>query len=511
MSSFFFAICVRSLTMTNHSNNTDSSIPIRVRFAPSPTGYLHVGGARTVLFNWLFAKHHNGTFVLRIEDTDQERSTAEAERMQIQDIKWLGFDYQEGPDVGGPYGPYRQSERLDIYAKYAQELLQSGRAYYCFCTDETLTAKREAAMASGAVPQYDGTCRGIALEEAQRRIATGEKPAVRFRAPVKDYILADLVRGDVTFQANMVGDFVVLRASGMPVYNFCCVIDDHLMKISHVIRAEEHLSNTVRQMMLYESFGWPLPKFAHCSLILGSDRQKLSKRHGATSVNQYREAGYLRECLINFLALLGWSSPDHKEILTIEELIQNFDLDRINKAPSIFDPVKLNWMNGEYIRKLPIDVVTQLAKPYIDKDLSIAAEKSTEWLCQAVDSIRGHLEILADAPKYLQMYFQDEVAIEDDGKKLFSEPTFEAVGNALRDALQKHEAEQGDVLSAEAFQKIQEVVKTTSGAKGKNLFMPMRVCLTGQTHGPELKLVVPLLGTKRCLRRILGVLNAKNA
>lgn len=475
---------------------------VRVRFAPSPTGYLHVGGARTVLFNWLYAKHTKGKFILRIEDTDQARSTPEAERMQIEDIKWLGFDYDEGPDVGGPYAPYRQSERLDIYAKYSKELMDTNRAYYCFCSDELLTQKREAAMKLGMVPQYDGTCRNISKEEALKRKQSGEKATVRFKAPVREYRLNDAVRGEVVFPENMVGDFVLLRADGMPVYNFCCVVDDHLMKITHVLRAEEHLSNTVRQMMLYETFGWPMPIMVHCSLILGSDRQKLSKRHGATSVHQYAEEGFLPNALKNFLLLLGWSSPEGKEILTQDEMVAQFTLDRLNKAPSVFDPVKLRWMNGEYIRAANLKEMICRAYPYLEQAGLPVKSVSDEWLEKAFDTIRGHLETLADAPKYMRFYFDETFEVESDATAVKGETTFPLVASALKQGLQEHLQTAGDAMSADDFTKLQDKVKSVSGAKGKGLFMPMRVCLTGQTHGPELKLVVPLLGAKRALKRV---------
>lgn len=492
-------------TMKNSAQGTSE---VRVRFAPSPTGYLHVGGARTVLFNWLYARHTKGKLILRIEDTDQSRSTPEHERMQIEDMKWLGLTWDEGPDVGGPFAPYRQSERQEIYAKYATELLNSDRAYYCFCPDELLTQKREAAMKLGAVPQYDGTCRKISKQEALNRIQAGEKPTVRFKAPLRDYKIQDAVRGEVVFPQNMVGDFIILRAGGMPVYNFCCVIDDHLMDITHVLRAEEHLSNTVRQLMIFETFGWKIPTFAHCSLILGSDRTKLSKRHGATSVHQYAEEGFLPDALLNFLALLGWSSPDHKEILSQDELIAQFSLDRLNKAPCVFDPVKLKWMNGEYIRSKPIDEIRQKVIPYLKKAGYDLSSLSQEWLDKAIDTVRGHFQILSDAPKYMAIYFEDKLVIEDDAAKLIKEEAFVTVATALKKELQEHVEKQGDGLSSEQFTAIEAKIKAETKAKGKGLFMPMRVALTGQTHGPELRLIVPLFGAKQALSRVEKVLNS---
>lgn len=490
---------------------TSSSSPVRVRFAPSPTGYLHVGGARTILFNWLYARHTGGKLILRIEDTDQKRSTPEAERMQIQDIHWLGLMYEEGPDVGGPHAPYRQSERQDIYKKYANQLMANGQAYHCFCSDAILDQKRQAALKLGTVPQYDGTCRKLSKEEVSQRLAAGEKALVRFKAPIKVYTVHDLVRGDVTFHENQVGDFVVLRSDGMPVYNFCCIIDDHLMDITHVIRAEEHLSNTVRQLMLFEAFGWAPPQFAHCSLILGADRSKLSKRHGATSVHQYAEQGFLREALLNFMVLLGWSSPEGNEIMTIDEIIKQFSLDRFNKAPSVFDPQKLKWMNGQYIRAMPLDEIFARALPFIEKSGLPLQDKSKDWMKAAFDTIRGHLEVLTDVTKFLGLYFEESFLLEEDALAFSKDQAFLPVAQALRQELEAHVAKNGDALTAEDFSEIQNRVKTASGAKGKGLFMSMRVALTAQCHGPELKLVLPLLGAKAALSRVQRMLEGKVA
>lgn len=452
------------------------------------------------MFNWLYAKHNKGTFILRIEDTDQARSTREHEAMQIQDIKWLGMIYDEGPDAGGDVGPYRQSERLDIYEEHAKKLLDTDRAYYCFCTEEVLEQKRQAALAQNLDPKYDGTCARLSKDEAYKRRENGEKAVVRFRAPEKDYKLNDLVRGEVVFQAGMVGDFVILRQDGMPVYNYCVVIDDHLMKITHVIRAEEHLSNTVRQMMLYEAYGWEMPQFAHCSLILGPDRQKLSKRHGATSVNQYKEEGYLPEALLNFLVLLGWSSPEGKEIMSLDDMIATFGLDRVNKAPSIFDPVKLNWMNGEYIKAYDIKKLTDLAMPFIEK--AGVPVKDRAWAEKAIEVVRPYAQTLAQLPEKMKILLGDTVAIEADAQTVVNEPTYKPVAAALKNAFAEHVAAKGDAITGEEFAKIQDAAKNATGAKGKGLFMPMRVALTGQAHGPDLKLIVPLLGARLALARV---------
>ncbi len=527
--------------MPSSSPTNPEKQEVRVRYAPSPTGYLHVGGARTVLFNWLFAKATNGKFILRIEDTDQARSTRQSEQLHIEDIRGLGLIYDEGPDIGGPFGPYRQSERLSFYAQYAKELLDLNRAYFCFCSDELLTQKRETAMKLGKVPQYDGTCRDLPKEEALMRKQAGEKATVRFKAPVKEYKLQDAVRGEVIFQPQMVGDFVLLRNDGMPVYNFCCVVDDHLMKISHVLRAEEHLSNTVRQMMLYETFNWPMPVFAHCSLIVGADKQKLSKRHGDTSVHEYIQEGFLKEALLNFLILLGWSAPDNKEILNIQEMIERFSLKRLHKPPCVFDLKKLEWMNGQYIRSLPLSEITERALPFLKElpiesvppedlrdanptktheDLQDANPTKThedlrdanptqykEWLEKAFDTIRGQLIKLKDAPRYLSFYFNETFKIDEEAKKICQEPHFALVVKAFKAELELIiQNPVKNLYNEEDFTTLQESVKFKTGVMGKNLFMPIRIAMTGQTHGPELKLVFPLLGVKKIFERVKKIL-----
>ena len=336
---------------------------VRVRFAPSPTGYLHVGGARTALFNWLYARKTGGKFILRIEDTDVERSTQEAVDGLLRDMKWLGLTWDEGPGVDGPHGPYFQSQRLEIYHRYARQLVDKGAAYPCFCTEEELEAKRQKAEEEHRSVHYDGTCRNLSKEEVERRIAAGEPHVIRVRVPEKDYVLDDMVRGKVEWKAETLGDFIILRSSGMPVYNFCVVVDDADMKISHVVRAEEHLTNTHRQLILYEALGIEPPVFAHASLILGEDKTKLSKRHGATSVGQYAIDGFLPEAMINFLALLGWNEGNDREIYSVEELKECFTLERISKSPGVFDHAKLTWMNGQHLRALPVEKLVPMVEP----------------------------------------------------------------------------------------------------------------------------------------------------
>jgi len=340
---------------------------LRVRFAPSPTGPFHIGGARSALFNWLLARKEGGKFVLRIEDTDLERSTKASEENIKEALRWLGIDWDEGVDVGGPYGPYRQTERLGLYREYTDKLLTSGHAYYCYCTEDELEAERQRQLAKGETPRYGGHCRSLTAADRERLAAEGRKPTVRFRVPEGQAIVFnDLVRGTVSFDSAGIGDFVIVKSDGIPVYNYAVVLDDALMRITHVIRAEEHLSNTPRQIVIYQALGLPLPEFGHISLILGKDRAKMSKRHGATAVEQYRNLGYLPAALVNFLALLGWAPEGEEEIFSREELIAKFSLDRVAKNPAVFDVDKLNWLNAHYLRQAGPAVITELALPHLE-------------------------------------------------------------------------------------------------------------------------------------------------
>lgn len=483
--------------------------PVRVRFAPSPTGYLHVGGARTALYNYLYAKHHGGQFILRIEDTDQARSTEESMRMQISDLEWLGLTWDEGPDAktlkdAGPHGPYRQSQRLDVYKEHAQRLIESGKAYYCFMTDEELEAQRQQAMKEGRNLQINSPYRDLPLNEALARIKNGDKASVRFRAPEKrDYVLKDLVRGEVTFPSDMVGDFVMLRSSGMPVYNFCCVVDDALMKISHVFRAEEHLSNTLRQMMLYEAFGYEMPEFGHLSIILGPDRQKMSKRHGATSCHEYSENGYLPEALNNFIALLGWSSPEGAEILSMQDLIKQFSHDRLNASPAVFDEQKLLWVNSTHLRALDIRELWKRTEPFL-KAAGLDLPKDEGWQHKALEVFRQKLNTFKDAVDLMRPLVEGLVPIAEESGEALSWPTTRAVVEAWKKGV---ESVAGDFLSEAQFMAIQDGIQASQGVKGKNLFMPIRVAVIGKPQGTELKMLVPLLHKKTLLMRADAVLN----
>lgn len=494
---------------------------IRVRFAPSPTGYLHVGGARTMFFNWLYAKKMGGKLILRIEDTDQARSTRQSEEQILSDIRRLGLDYQEGPEVGGPHTPYRQSERLSLYADYAKQLLSQGKVYYCFCSDDLLTQKREAAMKLGKTPHYDGTCARIPAAEALARVKAGTRAGLRFKAPQKTYVLEDHVRGRVEFKEGMVGDFLVTRTPGQgeseiaegigfPVYNFCCVIDDHLMEMSHVIRAEEHLSNTVRQLMIYEALGWTAPQFAHISLVLGNDRQKLSKRSGDVSVFEYLDKGYLPEALLNFLALLGWWPPQglkpvsgHPEILSTDEVIQAFHLEGFQKAAAVFDLQKLRWMNSYYIHHMPVAELAKRARPFFEKVGSPLAGHSPEWFEKVLEVIRTDVALLSELPDAAQVFYDQVPALEADAQQILKDPASQKVVETLLQELKNSSGE----LSVGEVEALPKKIASSTGTKGKALFMPMRAAITGKTHGPELKLVLPLLGREKVLMRIQEIQN----
>ncbi len=482
----------------------NTSKPVRVRFAPSPTGYLHVGGARTALYNFLYARKMNATFILRVEDTDQERSTEEALKMQMSDLKWLGLDWDEGPGKENPsqeigkYGPYRQSMRQPIYKKYADQLIESKKAFYCFCTDEILEQKKQVAIKEGRPPHYDGTCRNIDLTTARARLSKGEKACVRFNVgQPKDYVLHDLIRGDVTFPSSMVGDFVMLRSDGMPVYNFCCTIDDALMEITHVLRAEEHLSNTLRQMMIYEAIGYPLPQFGHLSIILGPDKQKLSKRHGATSCNEYKNLGFLPEAMKNYLALLGWSSPDGKEVMSESEMIGQFGLDRFISSAAVFDEVKLRFFNATHLRALPHEELWARLQPFF-KDAGLKFEGDAAWIDHALSLLKTSMETLKDGVELFRLLSDTSFEVTSEGQETMGWESSKGVVEKWKSLIA---AFPKNYLAESDFALIQDQVKTERNVKGKFLFMPIRVAVIGKPHGAELKHLVPLLSKSSLVAR----------
>jgi glutamyl-tRNA synthetase len=482
---------------------------VRVRFAPSPTGYLHVGGARTALYNYLYAKKNGGDFILRIEDTDEARSTAESLRGVVDDLVWLNLLWDEGVDAKtlkdmGPCAPYRQSERQSIYKEIATKLLNEGKAYYCFMTEAEIETQREQAKAASRPPQINSPYQDWTLAQGQAKLAGGDKAVVRFKTKhlKKDYIFTDHIRGEVKFPSDMVGDFVMLRSDGMPVYNFCCVVDDHLMKMTHVLRAEEHLPNTLRQLMLYEAMDWAPPEFAHLSLILDDDRQKLSKRKGAVATGQFKDEGYLPAAILNFIALLGWSHPDGKEILSVQEMIDGFSLDRLHTAGAVFDRVKLKWMNAMHLRALPNGEIWNLIQPFLARE-HMEFPADPVWQEKSVAAFKTSMEVLGDAiALYRPLNDKAFVILPEAEEVLAWEPT-KAVMTVWRDLVQ---ASGKEYLTEDEFLKIQDEVKVKAAAKGKNLFQPIRVAVIGQPHGTELKILVPLMKTASLVDRANKVL-----
>ena len=466
------------------------------RFAPSPTGHLHVGGARTALFNWLYARGQGGTFVVRIEDTDRARSTDESERDVLEDLKWLGLTWDEGPGADGGHGPYRQSERHDIYEAHAGRLLREGKAYPCYCSDEELDAKRKAALAAGAVPQYDGACRELTDEQRAGHERAGRQPVVRMRGPERDITVSDMVRGEVEFKKEMLGDFIILRSDGRPTYNFAVVVDDALMEITHVIRAEEHLPNTMRQVLLYEALGHQLPVFAHVSLIVDKDRSKLSKRRGATSVAEFREQGYLPGGLVNYLALLGWSPPEGEEVMSLEELTSNFDLTRVSASPAAFDEDKLDWVNAHHIREEPLADVAALAMRFAEERGLF--EPDFDRFEHMVDLAREGLAKLCDLPDAISFFFDDHLEFEDDAGEWLSRDDTKQLMASLVSRLEGGD----DEMDADLFKAALKAAGKDAGVKGKELFMPVRSALTGRTHGPALGEVAAVLGRGRVIERL---------
>jgi len=484
---------------------------MRLRFAPSPTGQLHVGNARTALFNWLLAHRHDGVFVLRIEDTDTERSTRESESAIIDDLRWLGLDWDEGPDIEGPHGPYRQSERLHLYASYANELIASGHAYYCFCSPARLEAERKEDLASGRAPRYRGTCRAVPAEQARARIDQGERPVIRFRVPESGEVsFTDLVRGEVTFGMDVIGDPVLVRSDGRPAYNFAVVVDDALMEITHVIRGEDHISNTPRQLLLYRALGFTPPEFAHLALVLGPDHTPLSKRHGATSVAEFRTRGYLPEALVNYLSLLGWSprsASDESggdELLPVEELARRFAIQDVGHSAGVFDVDKLAWVNRHYMKvAAPARLAAEslryfLARDYVRRRTDAALEFVASLLPMAV----GSVDRLEEIPERLQFLFEFDPAasLRQEGvARVVDEPGAREVILALPDAIE------APLADREAFRAAAARVRERTGLKGKALFHPIRVALTGAEGGPELDVAVPAIERGAALPPQAGV------
>lgn len=479
---------------------------LKVRFAPSPTGPFHIGGARSALFNWLVARHADGTFLVRIEDTDLKRSTKESEENIKDSLKWLGMNWDEGIDVGGPHGPYRQTERLDLYKKEVQRLLDEGKAYYCYCSAEELEKSRKAQLDAGKTPIYDEHCRHLTEEEKAKYEAEGRKPVVRLKVR-KDGVFAfdDMVRGHVEFQAAGVGDFIIMKSDGIPVYNFAVVIDDAFMEVTHVIRAEEHLSNTPRQLAIYEALGYKPPKFGHISLILGEDHKKMSKRHGATSVTEYRNMGYLPEAVVNYLALLGWTPKGEQEIFTEEELIKQFSMKRVSSNDAVFDINKLNWINFQYMKKLDADQLYALIFPFLVKagyvEESVTEEKK-DWLKEVIWFMKDHIYFAGQAAEELKFFFEDMPKITDENVLAIMKA--ETSGQLLRAFIEDLKALPS--FDQDAIKKCFNACMKAQGIKGKAAYEPTRIALTGVTQGPGMFEMMELFGREKTMDRLEAAL-----
>ena len=464
---------------------------MRVRFAPSPTGQLHVGNARTALFNWLLARGRGGTFVLRIEDTDVERSTAESERAIVEDLRWLGLDWDEGVEKGGSHGPYRQSERTHIYRAHAVELLSRDQAYYCFCPPEQLEMDRYAALREGRPPKYVGRCRGISREEARARVGRGEPAVIRFRVPDdRTIVFQDVVRGEVSFTSDVIGDPVLMRSEGTPAYNFAVVIDDALMEITDVIRGEDHISNTPRQLLLYEAFGWRAPTFAHVSLVLGPDHGVLSKRHGATSVAEFRARGYLPEALGNYLALLGWSPGEDQELLPLDELARRFDLKDVGRSAGVFDIEKLAWVNRHYLKLASPERLARLSVPYLQQEgwVTEPEGEAVAFLGFVVPAAAISVDRLEQVPARLRFLFDYSAERALDDERIRAEG---AAARPVINALAEDLSGTGPLTDREAFRAAVARLRERTGEKGRSLLHPIRIALTGEPEGLELDLAVP--------------------
>ncbi|MFC4778076.1 glutamate--tRNA ligase [Paenibacillus sp. GCM10023252] len=481
---------------------------VRVRYAPSPTGHLHIGNARTALFNYLFARSRGGKFIIRIEDTDVKRNVAGGEESQLKYLQWLGITWDESVDIGGGYGPYRQTERLDIYREYWQALLDSGRAYRCYCTEEELEQEREEQIARGEMPRYSGRHRSLTDEQRAAFEAEGRVPSIRFLVPEKGtYTFDDMVKGSISFEAEGTGDFVIVKKDGIPTYNFAVVVDDYLMRISHVLRGEDHISNTPRQLMIYEALGWEPPQFGHMTLIVNESRKKLSKRDESIIqfIEQYDDLGYLPEAMFNFIALLGWSPEGEQEIFTREELVEVFNAARLSKSPAVFDTNKLSWMNNDYIKRTDVQRVVDLCIPHLQKAGRIAAELDAgtrAWVSDLVALYQDKLRSASEIVPLTELFFLNsgEVTDEEEAAVVLGE---EQVGMVLASFLARIQSgEHG--FTADGIKDMIKSVQKETGCKGKQLFMPIRAALTGQTHGPDLNQTIALLGQDKVVARLQG-------
>ncbi|MEK4751022.1 glutamate--tRNA ligase [Priestia sp. FSL R5-0597] len=482
------------------------SSEVRVRYAPSPTGHLHIGNARTALFNYLFARNQNGKFIIRIEDTDQKRNIEGGEESQLRYLKWLGIEWDESIDVGGEYGPYRQSERTEIYQKYTEELLEKGLAYHCYCTSEELEKEREEQQANSQMPRYSGKCRNLTAEQRAELEAEGREPSIRFRVPSNTEIKwNDIVKDEVSFESEGIGDFVIVKKDGTPTYNYAVAIDDYLMKMTHVLRGDDHISNTPKQILVYEALGWTPPVFGHMTLIVNENRRKLSKRDESIIqfIEQYKELGYLPEALFNFITMLGWSPVGEEEIFSKEQFIEIFDPARLSKSPALFDTSKLRWMNNQYMKQLDLDEVVALSVPHLVKAGKVEETRDAEteqWVRDLVALYQEQMSFGAEIVELTEMFFKKEIDYSEEAKAVLAEEQVPEVLKAFAEEISSLEE-----FSADEIKAATKAAQKATGQKGKKLFMPIRVATTGETHGPELPKAISLLGKETVLARLESI------
>lgn len=481
---------------------------LRVRFAPSPTGYLHIGGARTALFNWLYARHYNGSFILRIEDTDRMRSTPEAVKAILDGMKWLGLDWDEGPEKGGEYGPYFQTERLDLYREFVDKLLEIGAAYYCYCSAEELADRRKKQFADGKPAIYDRKCLNLSEAEKRQLEKEGKKPAIRLKMPDRKIVVHDLIKGRMEFDSKLLSDFVIEKSDGIPTYNFAVVIDDILMDISLVMRGDDHISNTPKQIVIYQALDIAIPEFAHIPMIMGPDNTRLSKRHGATSVMEYQRMGFLPEAVLNYIAHLGWSSGTNQEIFSIKELIENFTLDKISNHSAIFDMEKLNWFNNEYLKRLSDEKYVEMLIPFLKDagyiELPLSEEKE-RWLRKVASLMKSRVRNFKQFLEYGDYFFIEDFTVEDSAVKILEQ-------NGVRDILEhlvKRLKEIKDWKEENIESEVREMANQLS-LKGKQIIHPTRVSLSGKTIGPGLFSLMEALGKEINIKRLEKTIHKLN-
>lgn len=484
---------------------------IRTRYAPSPTGFMHVGNIRTALYTYFIAKKDDGTFILRIEDTDQNRLVDGAVEKIYSDLKSLGIQWDEGPDVGGEYGPYIQTERKGRYLEYAKKLVEEKKAYYCFCSEERLNKLREESSALGKPFKYDGRCANLSEEEYNKRIENGEKPVIRFKMPkTGNTTFHDEVFGDITVKNSELEDLILIKSDGLPTYNFANVIDDHEMAITHVVRGNEYISSTPKYELIYHAFGWDTPKYIHVPMINKNDGsgKKLGKRDGDVTFESLLDKGYLKETIINFITLLGWSPGGEQEIFSMDELVKTFDVKGISKSPAVYDVAKLNWMNGQYIRKSDIEYITELSIPFLIEEGLInkdTVESSRDKITKIISAVRGNVDYLAEIPNHARIFFEDEISIEDEeAKEIINKDHVNELMIAWKNKIESLE----QVTGEDTKTLFKEIQKETS-IKGKDLYMPTRVALTGQIHGPEMVDVFDILGKESIIKRIDKIIKNK--